>query len=261
MAPSRKISFGIIVPSSNTLVEPTTYNILSNIHEPEWEVTVYFTRVRVTQISLSKDSDQQFTIDSMLAAAQLLADAKVNVIGWSGTAASWTGFDSDKQLCCEIKAKTGIPATTSTLAILDLCRSSPSGPGRLGLVTPYTEDVNAKIRDNYGSAGFPVSSQASKCCQLSVNHDFAAVSEQDIERMIGEVAAACDTVMLLCTNMGGARYTSQWEAKYKLTIFHPISTVIHAMFELLDLHPSSLERPWGSIFAYNKPLGSAENGA
>jgi len=51
-------------------------------------------------------------------AAELLAHAEVDIIGWSGTSAGWLGFDKDVTLCDEIEKVTGIKATTSVLALI-----------------------------------------------------------------------------------------------------------------------------------------------
>lgn len=71
------ISLGIIVPSSNTSAEPLSQALILSISTEERPVTVHFTRISVTQLNLSPGSDSQFTPEALLAAAQLLADAKV----------------------------------------------------------------------------------------------------------------------------------------------------------------------------------------
>jgi len=111
------ISLGVIVPSSNSALEPLTQALVSSISTPEKPVTVHFTRVPVTQLNLSPGSSAQFSHEALLTAAQLLADAKVSAIGWSGTSAGWLGFPNDERLCHLIQEKFGIPATTSTLAL------------------------------------------------------------------------------------------------------------------------------------------------
>ena len=51
----------------------------------------------------------QFDDSEILRAAELLSHAKVGVIGWSGTSASWRGFDTDEPLCRRITEATGVP--------------------------------------------------------------------------------------------------------------------------------------------------------
>jgi maleate isomerase len=93
----------------------------------------------------------QFDPARMLPAADLLADAKVDAMAWNGTSASWLGIERDESLCEAIGARTGKPATTSTLACIDAVRSV--GAQRVGLVTPYTDDVQARIGTVWAGAG------------------------------------------------------------------------------------------------------------
>jgi hypothetical protein len=72
------IRLGVIVPSSNTALEPLTQAIVSSISTPERPITVHFTRISVTQLNLSAGSHLQFSHETLLAAGQLLADAKVS---------------------------------------------------------------------------------------------------------------------------------------------------------------------------------------
>lgn len=72
------IKLGVIVPSSNTALEPLTNAIIAAISTKLRPVTVHYTRIPVTQINLSDGSSAQFAQDAFVGAAQLLVDAKVD---------------------------------------------------------------------------------------------------------------------------------------------------------------------------------------
>ena len=110
------IRLGVLTPSSNTALEPLTSAIVGQIPG----ASAHFSRFRVTEISLQPQALGQFDDSKILAAAELLADAKVDVIGWSGTAAGWMGFDADQRLVERIRERTGIKATTAVLALNEL---------------------------------------------------------------------------------------------------------------------------------------------
>jgi maleate isomerase len=139
---------GMLTPSSNTALEPATYGLLAAMPG----VTAHFARFPVTEIALSDQALGQFDAAPILGAAELLAHAKVDVIAWNGTSASWLGFDSDDALIASIAARTGIPGTTSILALNTLLQRMSAR--RIALVTPYTDDVQARIVANYEAAGF-----------------------------------------------------------------------------------------------------------
>jgi maleate isomerase len=58
-------------------------------------------------------------MDTIVEAARLLADARVDAISWSGTSAAWLGLEYDRTLCAAILKDTGTLATTATLSIVD----------------------------------------------------------------------------------------------------------------------------------------------
>src|ERR1700753_2014454 len=102
----------MLTPSSNTALEPITYAMLSGITD----ISVHFSRFKVTEIALSESALRQFDDSEILRAAELLAHAKVDVIAWNGTSASWLGFERDERLCERITAATGIQARTTPLS-------------------------------------------------------------------------------------------------------------------------------------------------
>ena len=91
---TRRIRLGVLTPSSNTALEPLPQALIAGLPE----VSVHFSRFSVTQIALSADALGQFQRERILDAARLLADAHVDVIGWSGTSAGWLGFDTDQSV-------------------------------------------------------------------------------------------------------------------------------------------------------------------
>src|SRR5436190_7018867 len=160
---SRKL-IGVLTPSSNTALEPLTAAMLAGVPG----VSAHFSRFPVTEISLRDASLRQFDDARILDAARLLAHARVDVICWSGTSASWLGFEKDEQLCARITDATGIPATTSVLALNELLAAR--GVRTLGLVSPYVEDVQQRIMANY--AGMGIACVAEQHLDLSVNFAF-----------------------------------------------------------------------------------------
>ena len=159
---NRKI-LGMLTPSSNTVLEPMTHDILAELDD----VSAHFARFRVTEITLSEYGLGQFDMAPFLDAAGLLGDAKCDVIAWNGTSGGWRGFAYDAEICAQIAATTGAGATTSILANNDLFRRH--GVSRFGLVTPYTDDVQAKILANYAADGFTCVAES----HLKISDNFA----------------------------------------------------------------------------------------
>lgn len=245
---ARRIILGVLVPSSNTVLEPLTQQIVADLSSDEVNVTVHFSRFRVTKITLGEDSNAQFAQGAMLEAAQLLADARADVIGWSGTSAAWLGFSSDDALCTAIEEATGIPATTSMVAMNDLLKEK--GADQVGLVTPYTDDVNAAIRANYQKIGIDIGSERSRNAGLFTNFDFSTLGEPQIDAMMQEVVGnGASTVLVVCTNLRAAQRVKYWESTFGIQVMDTVATVVVGMMRALGIRGNAtLLENWGSVF-------------
>ena len=239
MTPSLRM--GVLTPSSNTALEPLTSALAAEVPG----CSAHFSRFTVKEISLSEKALGQFDDSKILAAAELLADAEVDVIGWSGTAAGWRGFDADLRLCERITERTGIRATTAILALNTLIERM--GIRRLALVSPYTGDVQARIAANYEAIGVKV--VAERHLGITVNHDFALVEPQRIHELIGEVAREGDPqgVVTYCTNLRAAPLARQVESAFGLTLLDTVSTTVWGMLRSLDVNTRGIQG-WGRLF-------------
>lgn len=247
---TRPVRLGMLTPSSNTVLEPVTSAMLSGLPE----VTAHFSRFKVTEIALSEQALEQFNDSEILRAAELLAHAKVDVIAWNGTSASWLGFDRDERLCERITAATNIPACTSVLAFREIFQIT--GVKRIGLVTPYREDVQAKIVANWATSGLVCT--AERHLRLQDNFSFAEVSEAAIADLVREVAReGCDAAAIVCTNMRGAGAVARLEAELGIPVYDSIATTLWKSLQMAGVNPAQV-RGWGQLFsAINNRAGAA----
>lgn len=237
---TRPTRIGMIVPSSNTCLEPQSYRILGERRD----VTLHFTRINVTRIALDDSSDKQFDVAGMRAAAELLATSDVDVIAWNGTSGSWLGAHHDQELVREISDATGIPATTSTLAYLEAFKSF--GTERIGLFTPYTADVNDAVIQSYARDGIKTIDH--RHLDLSHNESFARVTDQELLPGSLELAASKpDALVYLCTNLYGANIAAEVEEKTGVPV---LDSVAVTLWHCLKTAGSPLLAPrWGRLLA------------
>ncbi len=235
-----RLLLGMLTPSSNTTLEPVTTAMIAGIPE----ASAHFGRFKVTEIALTQQALGQFDDREILGAAELLSHAKVGVIGWSGTAASWRGFDTDEQLCHRITEATGIPACTSVLALNEVLRRT--SVRRLGLVTPYLDDVQAKIVANYATIGIEVVGE--RHLGLRDNFSFSEVDAQTLRTMVREVAkTAPDAITILCTNLRGGPLVAELEAETGIPIHDSIATVVWKSLQLAGADTRRI-KGWGRMF-------------
>src|SRR5690606_33538970 len=124
------------------------------------KAAAYFSRVQVRTLTLDANDVSQFDIQKMNEAASLLNDAGVDLILWNGTSGAWTGrgFEADRDLCAAITQATGVPASTSSLAQLEVLEHY--GIKKFALATPYVEETARQMAVTYESAGYEIVSQA-----------------------------------------------------------------------------------------------------
>lgn len=230
-----RVLLGMLTPSSNTILEPVCAEMLRDTPE----ITAHFARFRVTAIALDDASLGQFDPVPMLAAASLLADARVRAICWNGTSASWLGLATDRRLCAAITAETGIPATSSVLALMEICRRT--AVRRLGLVTPYTADVQARIVATFAAEGIEI--VAERRLEIADNFSFSLASADVLSAMVLDVAAARpDAITVLCTNLRGAPLAPSWEAETGIPILDSVSVALWDSLRLAGVNPAGLLR-------------------
>ena len=235
-----RVLLGMLTPSSNTVLEPVIGAMLADLPD----VTAHFGRFRVTEISLRDAALGQFDRAPILEAARLLADARLDVIAWNGTSSAWLGFDADRILSEEIEKETGIPATSSVLALNEIFAETEVS--RFGLVTPYTDEIQEAIIKNYAGAGFEC--VAERHLRKHVNFEFSEVKEAEIGEMIRAVAAEKpQAITILCTNMRGATIAEAMEAELGIPIYDTVSTAVWKSMRVAGADPQRL-KGWGRLF-------------
>lgn len=231
---------GMLTPSSNTVLEPLTSRMLADLPD----VTAHFGRFRVLKISLENDALGQFTMEPMLEAADLLADAKVGTICWNGTSSGWMGFQSDRDLCAAIEARTAIKACSSVLALNEILERTHAR--RIAFVTPYLDEIQSAIVANYQKEGFEVVSE--RHLGDPGNYSFSEYGETQLADMCRAVAAdKPEAISVFCTNFRGAGIAELIEAETGIPVYDTVSTALWKSMLVADADPKRI-RSWGRLF-------------
>jgi maleate isomerase len=182
---------GLLVPSSNTTVEPEFYRALPA------SVTLHAARMFLTDITpeailrIVQDLESQ---------SRLLATADVDVIVLGATAPSFLkGAGYDREMTDRIEEASGRPATTTSTALLRALNFL--GAKRIVLGSAYTDQVNAIAQGFLEANGFEVS--AARGLQMVDNLAVGRLgpeSSYDLARSAAAAAPDADAVVLACTN-------------------------------------------------------------
>jgi maleate isomerase len=121
-----------------------------------------------------------------------------------------------------------------------------TGAKRVGFVTPYLDDVQARINANYENAGFRV--VAERHLGMRDNFSFSTVTADQMRAMTREVAAAKpDAIAVICTNMRGAPLVEELEAAYGIPIYDTVSTTVWKSLKIAGVDTNRI-KGWGTIF-------------
>jgi maleate isomerase len=231
-------AIGMITPSANIVVERVTSAILADFPE----VSGHFSRTPVFGSSDNYKDDYDW--NGMLGAAKLLAHAKLDVICWNGSKGVGLGFDREYTLCACITQETGIPATTSVLALEAVLKARNAK--NIGLVSPHTDAYQAKMVAALTKRGFPVA--AERHAGFSDNFSYCTVPDEDIVRMIRDVAnAKPDAIVTFCTNFPAAHLVAPMEQELGVPIFDTVSLGVWDALRVAGVGTARGAR-WGSLF-------------
>jgi maleate isomerase len=180
---------GLLVPSSNTTVEPEFYRALPR------GVTLHTARLFLTRIAAESILRM---VEDMEAQAKLLASADVDVIVLGATAPSFLkGLGYDRELIAKLEAWTGRSATTTSTALVQALEHL--GVRRVVLGSAYDDKVNEIAKAFLEASGVEV--VAVKGLSLVDNLVVGRLGADTAYDLALKVdCAEADAIVLACTN-------------------------------------------------------------
>lgn len=143
--PNRKI--GLIVPSSNTVMEPDFYRNL-----PEG-VSLHTARMFLEDVTA--ETEARMLDEFTLPAARDLATLQPDVVVFGCTSAgALRGNAYEEELIAEIGRVCAAPAVSVAKSVRQTLRQT--GAARLVVVTPYLDELNIRIRASLETDGYEV---------------------------------------------------------------------------------------------------------
>lgn len=212
---------GFIVPSSNTAVEPITHAVLQTYNS---NIICIFTRIPVATVGLDAKSTSQFSTETMVNAARLLADAKPDAILWNGTSGQWTGgsLEDDRELARAMQKTTGVPCSTNTIASVEALNYLKVK--KVSIAVPYAEAHTAAVGKFFDGCGF----ETVKATTLEVtppsNADIAASGYDDIKEVVRRSKTPdTEAILVSCTNWPATGLVEELEDELGVPVLDSIS--------------------------------------
>ena len=244
---------GFITPSSNTALEPLTMAMTKQISS---RISVHFSRVRVKTLTLDSQDIDQFQTQKMMDAASLLADGGLDAILWNGTSGSWTGkgLEADVELCEEIRRITGVPASTSSLAQVDVLKHY--GVKKFSLAVPYVEEPTRKIIETYGKQGFTTVKSAR--LEETENKVIGNIPFERIKQLLRDADSPdAECIVVACTNLPAAVLLGEMEAELGKPVFDSIAVTLWKALKMTGIDVPL--HGWGKLLRDNPVLAQLED--
>lgn len=227
---------GLLVPSSNTVMEPDFWRELPD------DVTVHTGRMYMEETT--PDAEARMLDEFVLPAVRDVATTHPDVIVFGCTSAgALRGNEYDAQLCRRISDVSGVPTVSVITAVRGAVKEgegrggtidAPAAPGRVGVVTPYVDALNAKIAESLEADGHEVV----RISGLGIT-DNVAIADVTPER-IAEFAhrelseAPIDLVFVSCTNFRAVEAVPELRRRFGLPVVTSNQAALVAVRELLS---------------------------
>lgn len=196
-----RMKFGVIAPSTNTIVQPEF-----DAMRPQG-VTNHFARIHIPNDPLGGDEDFTRLIDNVRrellnAVDRVMTCEPAHLIMGMSSETFWGGLEGSERLKERIAARAGVAVTMGS----DAARQALTrlGARRLGVVTPYMPVADAEVRRFLTDCGFEVVRLIGLKCASPVG--IAHVSERELRDAILAVdGPEVEAVIQVGTNLAMAR--------------------------------------------------------
>jgi maleate isomerase len=193
----RPTRLGLMIPSSNTMMETDFIRDLPR--------GIALHTARMFMVDTTAAGENRMLDEFALPAARDVGSARPDVVVFGCTSAgALRGNDYDARLCEQISDVTGAPTVSTIASVRDAIQAS--GADSVGVITPYVDELNERIRDSIEADGTRVATIAG--LGITDNFEIAEVDADEIvalaERALGELARSGQIGLAFasCTNFG-----------------------------------------------------------
>ncbi len=208
----------MIIPSSNTTMEPEFYRIL-----PEG-FSVHTARLRLGMVTVEGLTRMEEGVEEE---AEKLADASVEIIGFGCTSGSlFRGKGHEEMIEKRIRRASGVPAVATAGAVIRALRAL--GVRRVAVATPYIEEINILEERFLTQNGFTVVEM--RGLGIRDNLEIGRLSRGDVERLVeGMRLDEAEGIFISCTNLPTAEVIGELEERLRRPVISSNTATLWAM--------------------------------
>jgi len=213
------IRVGLLIPSSNTVMEVDFYRGLPS------DLTLHTSRMYME--STTPEGEAIMLDRHTLPAARDVGTAKPDVVVFGCTSAgALRGNDYEGDLCRRIEEESGAPVISVISSVRRAIRER--SVARIGVLTPYVDSLNAKIKTSLEADGVEVVAMRG----LGITENFAIAEMEP-----GHIAAVAaetfedvdlDLVFVSCTNLRAMDAIALIEQRLEIPVLTSNQTALEA---------------------------------
>lgn len=182
---------GLIVPSSNTVMEPDFHRHLDRM------ALVSTARIFLTEVT--REAEMRMLTEDLPKAVEQIRTTAPDLVVFGCTSAGALGaLSHDRGIAEMIQKQSGAKTLTVLRAVLT--RLNFIQPKKIAVLTPYVEDLTKSIARSLAEAGFNVIKTAGM--NIEANLDIGRVTPPEIVQFVESQLSGTnpDCVFLSCTN-------------------------------------------------------------
>jgi maleate isomerase len=217
------VRIGLLVPSSNTVMEVDLYR-----HLPA-HMTLHSARMYLEETTREAEIEMIEKYAPEAAASAKTVRPHFLVFGCT-SAGSLGGPQYDQEICSRLSEIAGVPTIGVFSSVREALLSSKARS--VAVITPYVEDINASIKEGLEADGFKV--LAIHGMGIDVNFDLAVVSPEEIaafsaERLRGVKA---DILFFSCTNFRAMEALPMLKRQFDVPMVTSITATLDAIMAM-----------------------------
>jgi len=224
----QQICVGLIVPSSNTVMEPDFYRNLPS----QWSLHT----ARMFLENVTAKAEAHMLDEFTMPAARDLATIYPDVVVFGCTSAgALRGNQYEDQLITQISHAAKAPAVSVNRSVRETLKSLDAV--RLVVATPYLDELNTRIQASLENDGFEV--MHIQGLGIRANTDIARVSTQQIIELAQKTVGSLhpDALFVSCTNFPAVSALPQLRRIFEFPVISSNQSVLDRTIDAVKNRP------------------------
>ena len=227
---SRSYRIGLIVPSSNTSVEPDFVLLAPK------GVTIHSVRSGGYDVNTVPDSDEmrQYVRQSIDQHLQDLMDGRMDIIAYGCTSATLSdGPEFDAEFCQQLQEKTGKPAVTTAGALVVAIQAT--GAEKVAFTSPYVKLLSQEAVSYLERSGINVVNEVTFEQELSSVQQNALTPQDAYDMALKADHPQAEAIVISCTDYRAVEAIPFIEEVLEKPVITSNQALMYACLERLNL--------------------------